>query len=89
VGSQGHTTPASGEAPPSTVVRARVPQEREPAGERAAAGGGRGAGLLTGGQAASTIGDACYAVALPWYVLAGHGGTAAPGTTLAAYGVTR
>jgi len=33
------------------VVRARVPQEREPAADRAAAGGGRGAGLLTGGQA--------------------------------------
>jgi hypothetical protein len=45
--------------------------------------------LLTGGQAASTIGDACYAVALPWYVLAGHGGAAALGTTLAAYGVAR
>jgi hypothetical protein len=45
------TTPASGEAPASTVVRARVPQEREPAAERAAAGGGRGVGLLTGGQA--------------------------------------
>ncbi len=45
------TTPAPGEAPGSTVVRARVPQEREPAAERAAASGGRGAGLLTGGQA--------------------------------------
>ena len=39
------TTPASGEAPSSTVVRARVPQEREPAAERAAAGGGRGVGV--------------------------------------------
>ena len=66
-----------------------MPQEREPAAERAAAGGGRGAGLLTGGQAASTIGDACYAVALPWYGLAGHGGAAALGTTLAANGVAR
>ena len=45
------TTPASGEAPASTAVRARVPQEREPAAARAATGGGRGAGLLTGGQA--------------------------------------
>ena len=44
-------TPASGEAPASAVVRVRVPQEREPGAERAAAGGGRGAGLLTGGQA--------------------------------------
>jgi hypothetical protein len=31
----------SGEAPASTVVRARVLQEREPAAERAAASGGR------------------------------------------------
>jgi len=57
--------------------------------ERAASGGGRGVGLLVGGQAASAIGDACYAVALPWYVLTGHGGAAALGTTLAAYGVAR
>ena len=67
-------TPASGAAP---------------AAERAAAGTGHGVGWLVSGQATSTIGDACYAVALPWYVLAGHGGTAALGTTLAAYGVTR
>jgi hypothetical protein len=83
------TTPASGEAPASTMVRARVPQEREPAAGRAETGSGRGVRLLVGGQAASTIGDACYAVALPWYVLTGHGGAAALGTTLAAYGVAR
>jgi MFS family permease len=70
------------------VVRVRAPQEREPAAERAATGG-RGVGSLVGGQAASTIGDACYAVALPWYVLTGHGGAAALGTTLVAYGVAR
>ena len=75
------TTPASGEGPGSTVVRARVPQGRGPAAERAATGGGRGVGWRVGGQAASTIGDACYAVALPWYVLTGHGGAAALGTT--------
>lgn len=64
----------------------------------ARAGTGRGARrdrrrprgrLLVGGQAASTIGDACCAVALPWYVLTGHGGAAALGTTPAAYGVAR
>jgi hypothetical protein len=66
------TAPASGEGPAGTVVTARAPQEREPAAERAATGGGRGVGLLVGGQAASTIGDACYAVALPWYVLTGN-----------------
>ncbi len=49
------TTPASGEAPASTVVRARVLQEREPAAERAAAGGGRGVGLL---PAARQVGSA-------------------------------
>jgi predicted MFS family arabinose efflux permease len=70
------------------VVRASAPQQREsPAA--AATRGGRGVWLLVGGQAASTIGDACYAVALPWYVLTGHGGAAALGTTLAAYGVAR
>jgi len=31
--------------------------------------------LLSGGQLASTIGDLCYAVALPWLVLSNHGGT--------------
>jgi hypothetical protein len=30
--------------------------------------------LLTIGQVSSNVGDACYAVALPWYVLATHGG---------------
>jgi len=73
--------PASGEAP--------APPEREPAAERPGTGGGRGIWLLVGGQAASTVGDACYAVALPWYVLTGHGGASALGTTLAAYGVAR
>lgn len=45
--------------------------------------------MLVGGQAASTVGDACYAVALPWYVLTGHGRAATLGTTLAAYGIAR
>jgi predicted MFS family arabinose efflux permease len=83
------TLPASGEAPASTVVRASAPQEREPVAEHAVTGGSRRVALLVSGQAASTIGDACYAVALPWYVLSGHGGAAALGTTLAAYGVAR
>jgi hypothetical protein len=30
--------------------------------------------LLAGGQFTSTIGDYCYAVALPWLVLSTHGG---------------
>ncbi|HEY6791631.1 MAG TPA: MFS transporter [Trebonia sp.] len=45
--------------------------------------------LLVTGQVASNLGDACYAVALPWYVLAGHGGTVLLGTVLAAYGIPR
>ena len=45
--------------------------------------------LLVVGQAASTLGDACYAVALPWYVLAGAGGLSTLGTVLACYGVAR
>lgn len=45
--------------------------------------------LLAGGQFASTIGDYCYAVALPWLVLSNHGSTVLLGTVLACYGVPR
>ena len=45
--------------------------------------------LLCGGQFASTIGDFCYAVALPWLVLSAHGGAILLGTVLACYGVPR
>ncbi|HEY1819162.1 MAG TPA: MFS transporter [Trebonia sp.] len=45
--------------------------------------------LLLAGTVASNVGDACYAVALPWYVLAAHGGTALLGTVLVAYGIPR
>ena len=45
--------------------------------------------LLAGGQLASTIGDYCYAVALPWLVLSAHGGAILLGTVLACYGVPR
>jgi MFS family permease len=45
--------------------------------------------LLLAGQVASNVGDACYAVALPWYVLAAHGGTVLLGTVLVAYGIPR
>ena len=45
--------------------------------------------LLCGGQFTSTIGDFCYAVALPWLVLSAHGGTILLGTVLACYGVPR
>jgi MFS family permease len=49
----------------------------------------RGFRLLATGQLASNIGDAFYAVALPWYVLATHGGVLLLGTVLAAYGIPR
>jgi MFS family permease len=49
----------------------------------------RGYRRLAGGQLASAVGDSCYAIALPWYVLATHGGTLLLGTVLAAYGIPR
>jgi hypothetical protein len=45
--------------------------------------------LLAGGQFASTIGDYCYAVALPWLVLSSRGNAILLGTVLACYGVPR
>jgi Major Facilitator Superfamily len=45
--------------------------------------------LLTGGQFTSTIGDYCYAVALPWLVLSAHGSPVLLGAVLACYGVPR
>jgi predicted MFS family arabinose efflux permease len=49
----------------------------------------RGFRLLITGQLASNVGDAFYAVALPWYVLASHGGALLLATVLAAYGIPR
>ncbi|EST38804.1 hypothetical protein N566_05500 [Streptomycetaceae bacterium MP113-05] len=49
----------------------------------------RGFRLLLAGQAASTFGDFCYAVALPWLILSGDGGTVLLGTVLACYGIPR
>ena len=45
--------------------------------------------LLAGGQFTSTLGDYCYAVALPWLVLSSHGGAILLGVVLACYGVPR
>jgi len=45
--------------------------------------------LLSFGQLTSTVGDFCYAVALPWLVLSNQGGTVLLGTVLACYGVPR
>ncbi len=49
----------------------------------------RGFRLLMAGSLASTMGDFCYAVALPWLVLSTHGGTILLGTVLACYGIPR
>jgi predicted MFS family arabinose efflux permease len=45
--------------------------------------------LLSLGQSTSTVGDYCYAVALPWLILSGHGGTVMLGAVLACYGIPR
>ncbi len=45
--------------------------------------------LLIAGQFTSTIGDFCYAVALPWLVLSNHGSAAQLGIVLACYGIPR
>ena len=45
--------------------------------------------LLSVAQSTSTVGDYCYAVALPWLILSGRGGTVMLGTVLACYGVPR
>ena len=45
--------------------------------------------LLIAGQVTSNLGDAFYAVALPWYVLAARRGALLLGSLLAVYGVSR
>lgn len=45
--------------------------------------------LLLGGELVSNFGDGIFLVALPWYVLAHHGGALLLGTVLTAYGVPR
>lgn len=45
--------------------------------------------LLLTGELISNFGDGIFLVALPWYVLAHHGGALLLGTLLAAYGVPR
>jgi MFS family permease len=49
----------------------------------------RGFRYLAAGQLASGLGDACYSVALPWYVLSTSGGVLMLGIVLAVYGVAR
>jgi MFS family permease len=44
---------------------------------------------MIAGQFASTVGDYCYAIGLPWYVLSLHGGTLTLGFILGCYGIPR
>ena len=53
------------------------------------AAGGASLRLLAAGQFTSTVGDYCYAVALPWLVLSAHGGAILLGAVLACYGLPR
>jgi MFS family permease len=59
------------------------------AGLRGGLLGSRNFRLLSVGQLTSTIGDYCYAVALPWLVLSSHGSAAQLGGVLACYGIPR
>jgi MFS family permease len=45
--------------------------------------------LLAAGQFTSATGDSCYAIALPWLVLTGHGSAGLLGMVLACYGIPR
>ena len=45
--------------------------------------------LLASGQFTSTVGDYCYAVAIPWLVLSSHGSPALLGFVMACYGIPR
>src|SRR5215475_5839130 len=65
------------------------PPGRWTASLRAGPLGTRNFQLLSAGQLASTVGDYCYAVALPWLVLSTHGSPVELGGVLACYGIPR
>ena len=74
----------------SSAATARTgPAARLMAATRSGPLGVRDFRLFTIGQLTSTIGDFCYAVALPWLVLSTNGGTVLLGTVLACYGIPR
>jgi MFS family permease len=70
-------------------VTARRPTALLAAARSAPALRSRAFRLLASGQFVSNLGDGLYAVALPWYVLAHHGGPVLLGTVLACYGIPR
>ena len=90
----GRRTAGQRVARPVPVVRARgdpvtAATGRLAAGWRSGPLAVRSFRLLCAGQFTSTIGDFCYAVALPWLVLSAHGGAILLGAVLACYGVPR
>jgi MFS family permease len=76
-------------AGPEAPAQTRTAWERMSAAWRSGPLAVRSFRLLTGGQLTSTVGDFCYAVALPWLVLSAHGGPVLLGAVLACYGVPR
>jgi MFS family permease len=79
----------AGSGPPAGPRPASRGRQRMSAAWRSGPLSVRSFQLLTAGQLASTAGDFCYAVALPWLVLSAHGGPVLLGTVLACYGVPR
>jgi MFS family permease len=76
------------------TVTSHVPRRRPGLGRLAAAWRSGplsvpGFRLLAAGQFTSTIGDYCYAVALPWLVLSSGGSASSLGIVLACYGIPR
>lgn len=79
-----------GEPARTDSVPSRVPLEvRFASAWRSGPFGVRDFKLLSLAQLASTLGDYCYAVALPWLILSNNGSTVLLGTVLACYGVPR
>lgn len=79
----------------SASGEAEIAPERVPPGDKRTLGGMlhpfkvRNFRLLFGGQTVSTIGDALYAVALPWLILSNGGSPQELGIVLTAYGIPR
>src|SRR5581483_2346656 len=87
-------TPKAGAVLPDSALK--PPGEIAPAAAEQSTLGGmlrpfrvRNFSLLFGGQTISTIGDALYAVALPWLILNNGGNAQELGIVLTAYGIPR
>lgn len=79
-----------GEAPQTRTELPAAPVERQPpAGGMLRPFTVRNFNLLFGGQTISTMGDALYAVALPWLILTNGGSAQDLGLVLTAYGIPR